>query len=336
MKSSQPAVDIIIPTYNGLPWLEKTVQSVLQQTYKNFILYIVDDGSTDKTKQYVKALKDKRVRYLHKANGGQSTARNVGIKASTSPFLAFLDSDDIWYPTKLEKQVAIMQQKPKVGMVYGHYYLIDEADEVMTYLQVWKRGLIFDDLLGGNVIAGSASMVLIRREVFEHLGVFKEDFLIGEDWEMWLRIANMYEIDYVPEIIAGLRHRHDGMQKNYKKMADGLVYAYGYIVNEFRLKGWRKRRFANATLYTAAELYMRAGLRTKAKVTLLKLFVQSPSAFFGNGGWRIHYNTSFFVKAVFSTKLVRYVSWQTRRILRYINRALRMLAGQSLKFGSKQ
>ncbi|MCW1908061.1 MAG: glycosyltransferase [Candidatus Saccharibacteria bacterium] len=336
MKKGALAVDIIIPTYNGLPWLEKTVRSVLDQTYKNFTLYIIDDGSTDKTAAYVKALKDKRVRYLHKANGGQSTARNVGIKASTSPLLAFLDSDDIWYPTKLEKQVAIMEKKPKVGMVYGHYYLIDEADEIITYLQIWKRGRIFDDLLNGNIIAGSASMVLIRREVFDTLGLFKEDFLIGEDWEMWLRIANSYDIDFVPEIIAGLRHRHDGMQKNYKKMADGLVYAYGYIVHEFRMKGWRKRRFANATLYTATELYMRAGFRTKAKITLLKLFAQSPSAFFANGGWKIHYSTSFFMKAIFSTKIVRYATWQVRRTERYAGRSIKAVLGHSTEPGAKQ
>ncbi len=310
---SNPVVDIIIPTYNGLPWLEKTVESVLSQTYKNFILYIVDDGSTDKTAAYVKALKDKRVRYMHKANGGQSTARNVGIKSSNSPLLAFLDSDDIWYPTKLEKQVAIMQEKPAVGMVYGHYYLIDEADEIITYLQIWKRGRIFDDLLQGNIIAGSASMVLIRRGVFDSLGLFKEDFLIGEDWEMWLRIAHSYDIDFVPEIIAGLRHRHDGMQKNYKKMADGLVYAYDYIVHEFALKGWRKRRFANATLYTATELYMRASMRLRAKKTLLRLFKESPSMFFGNAGWKLHISNSFFLKAIFSTKPVRYGTYQLRR-----------------------
>ncbi len=296
--SDKLTVDVIIPTYNGLPWLKATVESVLSQTYQQLHLYVIDDGSTDKTKQYVKSLADQRVTYIHKKNGGQSTARNLGVALSHAPLVAFLDSDDIWYPTKLEKQVAIMQKNHKVGLVYGHYYLIDEQDVVITYLQVWHRGRIFNDLLTGNTIAGSASMVLIRRSILDIVGPFREDFLIGEDWDMWLRISRICDIDFVPEIIAGLRHRSDGMQKNTRKMADGLVYAYEVIRDEFALRGIQRRAFANATLFTAAQHYAKLGLRTEARRTLLRLFKESPLSFFDNHGWQIKVAPSFFIKAL--------------------------------------
>src|ERR1700761_9344394 len=125
---TKPAIDVIVPTHNGLPYLKSAVQGVLDQTYQNFELYIVDDGSTDKTAAYVHSLTDQRIHYIKKKNGGQATARNLGITKSSSPFLAFLDADDIWYPTKLEKQIALMQQAPDVGLVYGYQYTIDEDD----------------------------------------------------------------------------------------------------------------------------------------------------------------------------------------------------------------
>lgn len=203
----QITVDVIIPTYNGLPHLKEAVDSVLNQTYKNFCLYVIDDGSTDRgaTEKYIKGLKDRRVKYYKKPNGGQATARNFGIARSSSPYLAFLDADDLWRKDKLEKQLAVFRKKPSVGLVYGLHKLIDADGNVFGDVTYQKRGHLFKYLLSANWISGSGSMVLIKREVFERVGVFREDFLIGEDWEMWLRIARDYEIDYVPEFLADLR-----------------------------------------------------------------------------------------------------------------------------------
>ncbi len=221
-------VDVIIPTYNGLPYLKETVESVLTQTHQDLELYIVDDGSTDDgaTQKYAKSLKDKRVHYFRKSNGGQATARNLGIQKSTSEYVALLDSDDVWYPEKLAKQLAVYDRHPELGLVYGHHDIIDEEGRKTGKLALSNSGRIFDKLLEGNIIAGSGSMVLIKRSVLDDVGLFHEDFLIGEDWEMWLRIAKKYPIGVVPELIAALRERTDGMQKDYAKWPTGCCICF--------------------------------------------------------------------------------------------------------------
>jgi glycosyltransferase involved in cell wall biosynthesis len=277
---SQRTVDVIIPTYNGLPYLKQAVESVLAQTHKDFILYIVDDGSTDKgaTEKYVKALGDPRVRYLRKKNGGQATARNYGIKASSSAYVAFLDSDDLWRPDKLAKQLEVMEKRSDVGLVYGLCKLIDADGKEVRKVTYEKRGDLFKYLLTGNRITGSGSMVLVRREVFDKVGVFHEDFLIGEDWEMWLRIAKDYQIDYVAEYLAELRVLDNGMQQDHLKMARGLEYMFPVIVKDFKLGAIERSELAKACLKPACFMYLGGGDRTAARRALLKLIIYNPLA----------------------------------------------------------
>ena len=313
-----PVVDVIIPTYNGLPFLEATVQSVLGQTYKNLELYVVDDGSTDHgaTRRYITSVKDKRLHYLKKTNGGQATARNFGIKNSSSPLIAFLDADDIWYPEKLEKQVALMEKNSQVGLVYGHHYIIDEDDIIQGNLRHWKRGKIFNDLCGGNLIAGSASMALVRRNVIDDVGLFHEDFLIGEDWEMWLRIAYKYEVDFVPIIIAALRQHTNSMQKNSKKMSDGLVYMLGIMEKEFALTRPQRRVMAAYCLYHAAVGYQAAGYRGLARKTFLRLFTEDPRRFFEFDHWKLHLGFGIYTRVIFGNPLFDLLHYIYRRLLR--------------------
>ncbi|HSX17896.1 MAG TPA: glycosyltransferase [Candidatus Saccharimonadales bacterium] len=275
-------VDVIIPTYNGLPYLNDAIESVLAQTHSDLVLYVIDDGSTDRsaTKKYVQSLKDKRVHYVHKQNGGQATARNHGIKVSNSPFITFLDSDDIWHPDKLEKQLAVFDKNPRVGMVYGLCKLIDDNNNVISEVTFQKRGNLFRYLLHNNRISGSGSMVMVKREVFGSIGVFHEDFLIGEDWEMWLRIAKNYEIDYVPEFLASLRVLDTGMQRNYIKMAKGLEYMLPSMVREFKLGALDRARLGKTCLKEACFLYFNGGDRPAARRMFLRSFLYNPLTFF--------------------------------------------------------
>lgn len=316
-------VDVIIPTYNGMPWLKQTIQSIQAQTHKNLFLYVIDDGSTDDTGSYVKNIKDKRIKYLKKPNGGQATARNYGIKHSSSPYIAFIDSDDVWYPEKLSKQLKLMVVKPQVGMVYGHHYVIDEEGIVVRNLQLWKRGKLFNELLGGNYIAGSASMVLIRRSVFEELGLFHEDFLIGEDWEMWLRISQKYEIDFVPEILAALRALGDGMQTNHKKMSKGLVHMYKVMKIEFALSKKQRRRLANACLLPAADGFLAAGARGDARRTILLLFRENYWSIFNLDNWP-KFRLGLYLRVLFGNQFVSNVIHGIKyRIRRRLKKAVK-------------
>lgn len=273
---NNPKVDVIIPTYNGLPYLKETINSVLSQSYDNFELYIIDDGSTDKTESFVKSIRDKRVSYKKKKNGGQAEARNLGIKISSSPYVTFLDSDDVWYPNKLKKQLSILEEFPDYGMTYGWHKLINEKGKRIGKITYSKSGDLFHYLLGGNRISGSASMVMIRRSVLDKVGLFREDFLIGEDWEMWLRIARYYKIYCIDEFLADLRALPEGMQKNYTKMAKGLEYMLPIMLQEFKPNFIGRARLKGVCYFDASMYYYMAGNWQKARENFRKLLMTNP------------------------------------------------------------
>jgi glycosyltransferase involved in cell wall biosynthesis len=270
-------IDVVIPTYNSLVYLPQAIDSVLRQTHENLELFVVDDGSTDGTGEYVRQLDDARVHYVSKPNGGQATARNLGIRHSTSRFVAFLDADDLWYPHKLAAQLSLIESSAEIGLVHGFHHVIDQDGAIVGRLEHDLRGHVFDRLLGGNFVNGSGSMVLLRREVFERVGVFREDFLIGEDWEMWLRVAREFECNYVPDYLMAIRTHQEGMQQNRIKMADGRVGMFDKMVKSFCLEGQARRRLAVACLAPAAYDYALAERPTRSLSTFARLVRESPA-----------------------------------------------------------
>lgn len=201
-------ISIIIPTYNRASLLPKAVNSVINQTYKNWELIIVDDGSTDNTKEIVRQFsnKDKRIKYFYQENKGQPSAMNVGVKNSQGEFIAFLDDDDEWLPLKLEKQIYKILQDKKIGIVYTNSIVIGQQKryKINPNKFYYKNNTnFFCSLLKGNLI--TASSVLLRKECFEKVGLFDESKIIkitqSQDYDMWLRIARYYKIGYMPEVL---------------------------------------------------------------------------------------------------------------------------------------
>jgi glycosyltransferase involved in cell wall biosynthesis len=278
-------IDVIIPTYNGMPFLKQAVDSVLDQTHKDFILYIVDDASDDRnaTKEYVKSLKDSRVNYLAKKHEGRSAARNYGIRVSKSTFIALLDADDTWHKAKLEKQIALISKDASIGMVYGLCDIIDEHNNKVGEITYQKRGWLFRYLLSGNRVSGGASMVLVRREVFEKVGIFSEDMSMAEDWELWLRIANKYRIDFVPEFLASYRVTNLGENPKYLDKARGLNHALDAMIEEFKLDFFDRARLGAACMSQACSLYLDGGDRRAAKRAFFKMLKYNPLAPFTSG-----------------------------------------------------
>lgn len=323
---NKKSVDVIIPTYNGLPWLQEAVESVLNQTHKNLTLYIMDDGSKDSgaTGKYIKSLKDKRIVYTYQKNTGQATARNNGIKMSSSEFVAFLDADDFWTHDKLEKQLALMDDE-EVGLVYGHHYTCDEDGVILRNLRIWKRGYIADDLAGGNLIAGSASMALVRRSVLERAGLFHEDFVNGEDWDLWLRIALISKVDFVPEILATIRLHSNSTQVNTKRMADGLLHAYEVMIKEIDLTPLQQKRVASYCLFHAADMYLALGNRWKAKKTLFHLFHENTRAFFQAENWKVHISFGLFARVLIGNPVFDFIRRVFRKLYRILKQALRFV-----------
>jgi glycosyltransferase involved in cell wall biosynthesis len=202
-----PKVSVIIPTYNRAYFLKEAIESVLKQTYPHFELLIIDDGSEDETATVVSRYQDKRIRYLFIPHQGVSKARNVGIKEARAKLIAFLDSDDLWLPKKLELQVKFFQNRPDA--------LICQTEEI--WIRYGRRvnpkkyhkkpsGMIFKESLRRCLISPSA--VMMRRELFERVGLFDESMPACEDYDLWLRVTARYPVYLLPEPLVIKRGGH--------------------------------------------------------------------------------------------------------------------------------
>jgi glycosyltransferase involved in cell wall biosynthesis len=219
---SLPAVSVIIPAYNAEHFLQETIESVLKQTYTDFEVIIVDDGSTDGTADKAKSyLHDPRVHYIYQENKGVCAARNKGIRSTKSELIAFVDADDVWLQEKLEKQVPLFEDN-NVGLVYCMIEHIDENDNVLPHLS-WPhpRGATYKDLLYINWIVGSGSSVIIRKDVFDKVGFFDEGLKGLEDMDMWIRILHGYKSSYVDSVLVKIRRHIKSRQA--QKMASKSV-----------------------------------------------------------------------------------------------------------------
>ena len=196
-------ISVIIPTYNREAVIERSVRSVLQQTYSNLEVIIVDDGSTDNTEQVIAQIRDERIRYIKQENGGASSARNAGVKHATADLIAFQDSDDYWHPDKLEKQMAYWQQHPECDLIYCAFVtnFANGASPKVPAEGTWGElsGDIFRTLIVNNTI-GTGTM-LMKKHVFEALGGFDISLECIEDWDFALRVAEEHLIGYVDEIL---------------------------------------------------------------------------------------------------------------------------------------
>jgi O-antigen biosynthesis protein len=194
----RPRVSVIVPTYNRADVLPRAMRSVLAQTWTDFELLVVDDGSTDTTRTVVTGLEDVRVRYLQQpSNGGVAAARNRGLREARGDFIAFLDSDDEWLPDKLAAQLAVFETAPPdVGLVYtGVECVLQDGRRRVDLPEA--RGDVYREMLGRNVIHGGGSNVLMRRNVVATVGFFDEGLRAIEDYEYWLRVTRFFAIDYV-------------------------------------------------------------------------------------------------------------------------------------------
>lgn len=216
-------ISAIIPTYNNALFIAEAIRSVQAQTYPVQEIIVVDDGSTDTTETMIRTLISQSlipIRYIKKENGGPNSARNTGLRKSLGTFVAFLDADDRWEPEKLMQQVKLFEEDTEgtLGLVYGNYKIIGtdgkDLPSIPTVpLHQEAQGYAFGTLLSGNVILGSASNVLIRKSVFNTVGIFDEKLRVGEDWDMWLRIAAQFRLRYVDHILVAIR-RHAHNQTN--------------------------------------------------------------------------------------------------------------------------
>ncbi|MBM3978877.1 MAG: glycosyltransferase family 2 protein [Planctomycetes bacterium] len=216
-----PLVSVVMAAKNYARFIGEAIDSVRAQTLLNWELIVIDDGSSDDTPAAVRPyLTDSRVRYFRSDRLGQPRAKNLGIGFARAPLVAFLDADDAWEPTKLEKQLALFTTL-KVGVVFCGRSLMDEQGNRLTTTQRGARpprGAVLPQMFTQNFVCFSSCAV--RREVFARVGAFDPQWDLAIDYDLWLRVAKFYEFDFVDEELVRYRTGHGNLSKKLRDRVD--------------------------------------------------------------------------------------------------------------------
>jgi glycosyltransferase involved in cell wall biosynthesis len=212
-QSAVPAADVtvsvIIPSYNTRAFVLAAIRSALNQTYRALEVIVVDDGSIDASVDDILSVADSRLTCVTQENGGLSAARNTGIHIARGRYVALLDSDDVWRPNKIARQVAVMDADGRIGVTFcDSEYLTEGGDRTGEYLVSRRPRPDVWQLIARNHV-GNGSTPLIRRECFDRAGLFDEALLSCEDWELWVRVAALSGLTFqlVPAVLTGYRVR---------------------------------------------------------------------------------------------------------------------------------
>lgn len=193
-----PLVSVVIPLYNSEKTIKETLDCVFRQTFSDWEIIAVNDGSTDATLDILAAIKDSRLKVFSYPNGGISVSRNRGLALAQGEYIAFLDHDDLWTPEKLELQLKALQENPQAAIAYSWTNLIDKSGNFIRECSRSKvNGNAYAKLLSGNFLH-TASNPLIRKEALVNIGGFDETFFGPEDWDLFLRLSTKYEFVVVP------------------------------------------------------------------------------------------------------------------------------------------
>jgi glycosyltransferase involved in cell wall biosynthesis len=208
-----PRISVIIPTYNRQSLVLQAIETVLAQTFQDFEVIVVDDGSTDATEQCLEQFKGKIV-YLKTANRGVAAARNSGIRLAGGEFICFLDSDDVWEPSKLQAQIEFADANPQYALIATEVRALDVSQKLAgggkAAIYQIKNGMVADSLLFGNWIFTSS--VMVRRSALDITGWFDEDVgQFGEDWLLWMKIAVRFPIYFIPDVLSFYRFQEDSL-----------------------------------------------------------------------------------------------------------------------------
>ncbi len=219
-----PNVSVIIPTYQLAHLVGQTIDSVLAQTYTDYEIIVVNDGSTDNTKEVLASYGDK-ITAIHQENKGVAAARNTGIMASSGKYIALLDHDDLWLPNKLEKQIACLESNPKIGVVYSDIFYFNE-NGVYPYTYAQKNNILAFEQLWTLFVRGpipTCSVVLMRRECLDEVGLLDETLVPVDDYDLWFRIIKKWLLYFLNEPLVYYRRSATQQSNNEERMLLSLL-----------------------------------------------------------------------------------------------------------------
>jgi len=221
-----PTISVVVPAYNGERTILETIKSIQQQTFSDFELIVINDGSTDRTLEPLATVEDPRLKVFSYENGGLPVARNRGIARAMGEFITFIDADDLWTPDKLELQLAALQQHPEAGVAYSWTLVMDEKGEgFYPGKSVSFEGNVYPQLLLSNFIA-SGSNVMLRREAIASVGEFDPTLRSCEDWDYWLRVAARWSFVVVPKHQILYRQSSGAMSSKVEVMEKNLLIVH--------------------------------------------------------------------------------------------------------------
>ncbi len=217
-------VSVIIPTYNRSGLLCSAIISVLNQTFQDFEIIVVDDCSRDNTPDVVRKLNNKKIKYIrNKTNKGEAVARNTGIMNSDSEYIAFLDDDDEWLPEKLTLQVDLLKNSSlRVGVVYTGYIEVDlTSQKILKKRHPSKKGDIYKFLLIKNYV-GIPSTVMVRRVCFDRIGLFDKMIPYPTDYDLWIRISKEFHFEYIEKPLVKYHIHKNSISANAETRIRGI------------------------------------------------------------------------------------------------------------------
>jgi glycosyltransferase involved in cell wall biosynthesis len=263
-----PRVSVVIATYNYARFVAGALESALGQTFRDLEVIVVDDGSTDDTTAVVRAfLADGRLRYVRADHRGQPQVKNAGVRLARAPLVAFLDADDLWMPTKLERQVGLFESDPGLGLVYARRLLIDEQGWPLEYEQPeLYRGDVAGPLFARNFVCFSSAVA--RREVLEREGLFDEGLELAIDFDLWLRVARHYRFDYVDEPLVQYRVGHASLSRRQEERLRGVLRIMARFLDE---RGGRERVRPAVARRAFADMYCDLAVATAGRSRWLSL-----------------------------------------------------------------
>lgn len=233
--SGNPRVSVVMAAFNAESCIEETLKSALNQTFTDFEILVIDDGSTDGTVEILKRIAgvDPRCHWISQANRGPGAARNHGLKVARGELIAFLDHDDLWHPDKLSLQIAMFDAQPDLAVVTCYSTIIDENG----YSLGWRlggaiRGNVYHEMIEWDMVSGG-SVAMVRRNALEKVSGYDEALLYREDWDLWIRLSRHFRFGTVTQPLVGFTRHTRNSSREYAEMArEGELVLKQTLVND--------------------------------------------------------------------------------------------------------